>query len=515
LPASLLDLAANSAALEAVEMIGNAWQAAGAASVRFTQNGQHCWGFGFGQAVSIIDASAIDREGNTFSLEVAGIEESVGNRLRLRSDITLVASLAQLDSEIGKLTDRLIEQQDQLVAVSALARAVRDRRDAHEVLETLVELAATLTGAESAAAMVVTDDGQYTVEYPTVGGPALDLRDIFLYVNQINRSILLADSDPETWPPPFAVDPAFRRLVIAPIRLTGRISGLIAVFDRKPASLTIGSRQLLETVAAQAEAIIELILSAEQLRVRERIERDAELARAVQRNLIPTVAPAVPAVQVATRYRPASQLSGDLYDCVRRADGRLVIAVADVSGKGTAAALVMAAARMSVRGAAFRGSANDAASMMTRVCEDLYDDLGNMNRFMTIFLGVINPEHGQVVMANAGHSPVILASGDTPAMLLEADSPPIGVLPGFAFENRQITFAPGDILLVATDGFPEAAGPDGELFGYERMLRLVDNLREQDVEEIADALISAVDDFAGGTEQSDDQALVIVKRRAA
>jgi sigma-B regulation protein RsbU (phosphoserine phosphatase) len=279
--------------------------------------------------------------------------------------------------------------------------------------------------------------------------------------------------------------------------------------------LTIGSRQLLETVAAQAEGIIELILSAEQLRVRDRLERDAELAMAVQRNLIPGDSPIIPTVQVATRYRPALQLSGDLFDCVLRADGRLVIAVADVSGKGTAAALVMAAARMSVRGAAFRGSANDAATMMTRVSEDLYDDLGNMNRFMTIFLGVINPVLGQIVMANAGHSPVILASGKRPAYLLEADSPPIGVLPVFEFENRQIPLASGDILLVATDGFPEAAAPNGELFGYERMLRLVDDMKEQSAEEIADALVSAVDSFADGTEQSDDQALVIVKRQVA
>jgi sigma-B regulation protein RsbU (phosphoserine phosphatase) len=118
-------------------------------------------------------------------------------------------------------------------------------------------------------------------------------------------------------------------------------------------------------------------------------------------------------------------------------------------------------------------------------------------------------------MANAGHSPVVLASGDQPACLLEADGPPIGVLPDFEFENRQIPLALGDILLVATDGFPEAAAPNGELFGYERMLRLVDNMKAHNAEEIADALISAVDTFAGGTEQSDDQALVIVKRQVA
>lgn len=515
MPASYPDLSANTTARDALELLGDSWQASGASGVGVYRNGVPFWSRGLSSRVDAFSAEAIDRDGNEFSLWITGLAASEANKLRLRNDVLLLASVVQLESEVGKLTDRLIEQQDQLVAVSELASAVRDRRKTQEVLETLVELASTLTGAEYAAAVVVTADEQFNVEFPSSEFTNIDLRGVFLFASEINRAILLTDTNPETWPPSFAVDSSFRRLVIAPIRLSGRVAGAIVVLDRQSELLTIASRHLLETVAAQAEAIIELILSSEQLRKRDLLERDAELARAVQRNLIPAAAPDIASLDVALRYRPASELGGDLFDCVRRADGRLVIGVADVSGKGTAAALVMAAARMSVRGAAFRGSASDAASMMRRITEDLYDDLGNMSRFMTIFLGVIDPDLGQIVAANAGHSPVILAPANEPARLLEAEEPPIGVLPEYAKGNQIIPFALGDVIVVATDGFPEAACPEGELFGYERMLALVDRMKRSDAEQIAEALVAAIDQFSDGTEQSDDQALVIVKRRAA
>jgi serine phosphatase RsbU (regulator of sigma subunit) len=89
------------------------------------------------------------------------------------------------------------------------------------------------------------------------------------------------------------------------------------------------------------------------------------------------------------------------------------------------------------------------------------------------------------------------------------------VLPDYAMANQVIPFELGDMILVATDGFPEAAAPDGTLFGYERMLRHVDQMRSAGAEQVAESLMTAVDAFADGTEQSDDQALVIVKRRAA
>ncbi len=100
---------------------------------------------------------------------------------------------------------------------------------------------------------------------------------------------------------------------------------------------------------------MQLSLSSERLRVRDQLQRDAELATVVQRSLIPTALPTVPGVSVASRYRPAAQIGGILFECVLRPDGRLVAAVADVSGKGTAAVLVMAAARTSVRQASIRG----------------------------------------------------------------------------------------------------------------------------------------------------------------
>jgi sigma-B regulation protein RsbU (phosphoserine phosphatase) len=261
--------------------------------------------------------------------------------------------------------------------------------------------------------------------------------------------------------------------------------------------------------------MIELILSNVKLRKRDQLVRDAELARVVQMNLIPRSVPDVAGFEVATRYRPASQLGGDLFECVLRPDGRLVVAVADVTGKGTAAALVMAAARTSVKGAAFRGGSNDAVTMLNRVTDDLYDDLNSMGRFMTLALAVIDPAADSVSLANAGHSPVVVALGNEPSRILEAQSPPVGVLPLLDMERQSIPFDGGDVLVIASDGFPEAVSRYGELYGYDRMLDLVDRSRALSANEIAHSLMHSVDAFADGADQSDDQALVIVKRRSS
>jgi sigma-B regulation protein RsbU (phosphoserine phosphatase) len=135
--------------------------------------------------------------------------------------------------------------------------------------------------------------------------------------------------------------------------------------------------------------------------------------------------------------------------------------------------------------------------------------------FATAFIGQYHSQSQKLLYANAGHSPVIYRPAEGPARLLEADSTPIGVLRVSLCKNHQVALGPGDILIVGTDGFSEARNPNDEMFGYDRLLELVDQSAERSARAIADALFAAIDRFGVGRPQDDDQTLVVIKGAAA
>ena len=146
-----------------------------------------------------------------------------------------------------------------------------------------------------------------------------------------------------------------------------------------------------------------------------------------------------------------------------------------------------------------------------RTNSSLYDDFTETGMFATLFAASYNPDGKRLHYANAGHSPVIYRPRGGRAQLLEADGVPVGVLTESLVEDRSLPFEDGDLLVVCTDGLNEAHNDEGELFGRERLLELVDALGARPAETIAQDLLAAVDTFVGGQPQTDDQTLVVVR----
>lgn len=243
------------------------------------------------------------------------------------------------------------------------------------------------------------------------------------------------------------------------------------------------------------------------------------LARRVQMHLLPQRPPAVTGLDVYARTLPALEVGGDFYDLLNTPGGPYAFVVGDVSGKGISAALIMAMTRTVLRSAS-RAPNRDShwptpAEIMARATEELYDDLSEVSMFATVFLGQYDAANRQLCYANAGHSPVIYCATGCEARLLEADGPALGVLPINLSENQRMPFGPGDLLLVGTDGFNESWNTAGEMFGYERLLRLVEQLADRRADEIAANLYAAVSVFGAGHPQDDDETLVILKGVAA
>ncbi len=252
---------------------------------------------------------------------------------------------------------------------------------------------------------------------------------------------------------------------------------------------------------------------------RERMNRELEIAREVQERLFPQSFPLVPGVQLAAACRAAQGVGGDYYDYMLMGDGRLALAVGDVSGKGISAALLMASLRASLRGQTMQGATN-LALVVENVNALLYDSSAS-NRYATFFFGSYDPATRLIRYVNAGHNaPVVLrpiagAQGPVTARFevhkLEGGGPVVGMLPVAHYEQCELQMHSGDLLLAYTDGISEAMNPLEEEWGEDAMAEEAMRHSAEPAQAILEALVLAADHFAAGAPQLDDMTLLLMK----
>jgi serine phosphatase RsbU (regulator of sigma subunit)/pSer/pThr/pTyr-binding forkhead associated (FHA) protein len=248
------------------------------------------------------------------------------------------------------------------------------------------------------------------------------------------------------------------------------------------------------------------LLEAEQ--VRQRMAQELATATRIQRALLPPAPPDVPGWVFDARLESCHEVGGDLYDFHRRSDGRVVVVVGDVSGKGLGAALLMSSVLSSAR--VLYDSCPDPVELVTRLNGMLHRS-SDPGHFVTLFVAVIDPTDGAVLYVNAGHNPpLVLGAGS--ARTLEAGGVPVGILPEFPFEAGAARLEPGETLAMFSDGIPEAKRGD-EFYDDARLVDLLKAYAVEPVlERVGDAVVGAVDEFLAGAPRSDDLTLVLVRR---
>ena len=241
------------------------------------------------------------------------------------------------------------------------------------------------------------------------------------------------------------------------------------------------------------------------------MEREMNIANTVQRGLLPQSPPVIPNYEFFDFYRPARYLGGDYYDYIVLADGRLVFALGDVSGKGVAASLLMAKLSAEVRGGLIiEPTFADTVRRLNRIfCEPRWD-----NRFVTFFFGILNPQTHEVCFHNAGHIPPILVSRDGTAESLGEGNVglPLGVMENSEYPENRFTMQSGQKLVVLSDGITDAMDARGNYFTLKGVMRFIAGSSVGPVEAFGRHLVSAVHGFSGRTPQTDDQSLVVVGR---
>jgi steroid delta-isomerase-like uncharacterized protein len=244
---------------------------------------------------------------------------------------------------------------------------------------------------------------------------------------------------------------------------------------------------------------------------RERVEQELRVARQIQQELLPETMPTLEDWRIATYYGPAREVGGDFYDFLEFEDGRLGLVVGDATGHGMPAALVMATTRGMLR--AVVQSSESPGEVLARVNEALVADIPQ-STFVTCFYGVLDPETGRFLYANAGHN-LPCRRHDGQAEELRARGMPLGLMLGMSYEEKEIVLEKGESVLFYSDGLVEAHESQGEMFGFPRLRRLV---AEHDAEEgsLVDFLMDELRSFTGdGWEQEDDITLVTLRRSAA
>jgi serine phosphatase RsbU (regulator of sigma subunit)/ketosteroid isomerase-like protein len=255
--------------------------------------------------------------------------------------------------------------------------------------------------------------------------------------------------------------------------------------------------------------------SLEQERIeRERMEQELRVARRIQQASLPKEVPTLEGWQISPLYQPAREVGGDFYDFFDLQDGRVGVVVGDATGKGIPAALVAEATSNMLRAVAQAFFASP-WEVLARVNETLVARIPP-NMFVTCFYAILEEESGSLSYANAGHTlPCCKRHNEDQADELRARGMPLGLMLGMPYEEKETTLAPGDVVLLCTDGLVEAHDPQGEMFGTPR-LRDVLSERSEGGNVLSADLMEELESFTGeGWEQEDDITLLTLKRSAS
>jgi sigma-B regulation protein RsbU (phosphoserine phosphatase) len=338
------------------------------------------------------------------------------------------------------------------------------------------------------------------------------------YLTNSNQPARLYRNDPDAWylmagtAERHALDVLNAELLL-PMPGHNKLMGVMSLGPkRSEAAWSHTDLQVLQTVARQTGLALEVSELARSLALeaaqRERVNREIEIAREVQERLFPQQMPTIPGATVAGCCRPALGVGGDYYDVIELEDGRLGLAVGDVSGKGISAALLMASLRASLRGVTLDNPRNF-AMLMHKVNRLVYEASAS-NRYATFFFAAYDPRTRVLECVNAGHNPPVLLR-ENQVLRLQADGPVVGLLPSAPYTEQSLTLVPGDLLLLYTDGISEAMTPEDEEWGEDRMIAAAQAVRNRCADEVLKALFRSADAFTAGAPQHDDMTLLVLK----
>lgn len=313
--------------------------------------------------------------------------------------------------------------------------------------------------------------------------------------------------------PAFLKDAPAEKLLLVPIAVEGRPLGVLVVADKETRGggvedFTTADVRVASLFANQAAIALENARLHREAVEKEKMEREMELAATIQKTILPETLPEVPGLLLAGGNRPTKQVGGDYFDVYPLPGGLTALCVADVSGKGVPAALLVSTVHACLH-LLIPTLSGDLPALVARVNKHLVG-FSSTRKFATLFVAVFDPASGLLRYVNAGHNPGLWLSASG-AALLPSGGVPVGMLPAAAHREDAVTLKPGDTLLLYSDGITEALNRDDEEYGMERLTQLALDGRGEPPAELSRRIFGAVSEFTAGVAQYDDQTVLIAR----
>jgi serine phosphatase RsbU (regulator of sigma subunit) len=432
---------------------------------------------------------------------------SVREQALAEANTTLQRKLVELEAANQVLQQRTAA----LISLHDVGQALIHSTNLADLVGRVCQHARDLCGADRAILYLLRPDR--AAEVLAVSG-----WDTALLHQRLDATLIVCDGDAAApfsgWPPgvpaqhPDVAGFALRAGLRVPLVADERQVGLMIVQSTQKARFAPGEAALLQTFANQAALSIQHAELVDARIRQERLERELELARQVQQSVLPRVFPTVPGFAFAAQNQPARRVGGDFYDVFALDDGQVGVVIADVSDKGMPAALYMALTRSLLLAEARRARSPRAVLLSVN---RLLRELGDPHMFVTVFYGVIAAEARQLTYARAGHDyPLLLRDGEVVAL------GGIGTVLGcfdsddLQLSEERIALAPGDRLVLYTDGLTDVLAPDDRRFDLEQLKEILRSHAGRDPEALCAATFADLAAYQGDAEQYDDMTMLVI-----
>jgi phosphoserine phosphatase RsbU/P len=459
------------------------------------------------------DVIALGEHYLTFSAEEAEEEyELAGTRIFSARDLSEIKTKTHADEE-QRLQNRL------LLVLRRTATELLEHLAMPELFEKVLELLFEAVPAQRAA-ILLHEGGQpdpvVKASRSRQGEPLTAVpRSIVRKVLQELKSVLIPNilEDASFRSQDSILRTGIRSAVCAPLWLAeqgaqDQVIGLVYLDSLVGThSFTEEDLAIVTHLAFVAAAKIETARLLEERLEKRRLEQDMQVAAEIQRSLLPRCPPTLPGYDIVGANFPCRTVGGDYYDYMVDGD-RLLLALGDVSGKGTGAALLMTVLRAAVRASWGEGSTAEAVE---RINHTVVQNVPP-NKYITFVMGRLDPASGRLRYVNAGHNPPLLARRDGTVEALDEGGMVLGLLEGVPYNEGEVELAPGDTLVIYSDGVTETWSDAEEEFGDARLADLIVRIRDLDAPGIQDAILGELDAFSGGAKATDDRTLIVIKR---
>lgn len=405
---------------------------------------------------------------------------------------------------------------EELSLLNELAREIGASVDTDNVIRKIIHQALISVQGEQGVITLVEENAEDPMNTlaRTVGSKAgqspYRVNDSMLgWMLQYKRPLLLNDPVHDERFRGARWDAGVRSILCVPLMNRSHLIGMLAVYNKKSETgFSKNDERLLAIMAAQSAQIVENARLYEEEKALLHMRDELRLASDIQASLLPKTPPEVPGYDIAGASIPAQSVGGDYFDYIELRDERLGLCVADVSGKGLPASLLMANVQATLRAQA---PWTDSVNVCLERANQLLCKSMRRGKFVTLFYGILDSTQHHFRYANAGHDPPLLHSAGT-IKRLDVAGLALGIRPASTYMGDTLSFASGDVLLIYSDGVTDAMNPMREQFEGDRLEALLLEHADQPAQTIVERVLEAVQDHMSDAPPFDDITLLVVKR---